>query len=511
VSESTTGSVTLAPPSGETVIIGAGPCGLTAAYELCKARGAVTVLEADSEKVGGLSRTVEYKGFRFDIGGHRFFSKNQQVEELWTEILGDRMLVRDRLSRIYYRGVLFKYPLEVLDVLRKLGPIESAACILSYFQSRVRPAKEVKTFEQWVIRAFGLRLYEIFFKTYTEKVWGIPCSAISADWAAQRIRGLSVPALIKAAIGWPSGKAAPVIKTLIDHFRYPAHGPGEMWETMASRAAALGANIRMGERVVALERSSNRIARVVTKDGSGKGRDYPGENFISTMPMRNLIEAFCPEAPKEIRQAARGLRYRDFVTVALILDRADVFPDQWIYIHDPGVQVGRIQNFKNWSPEMVTEADYSVLGLEYFCFDSDHMWNASDTELISMAKGELAKIGLAESSSVVDAAVVRESAAYPIYDHEYRRHVELIRRFLELEAPNLQLAGRNGMHRYNNQDHAMMTGLMAARNLMGGHYNQWLVNSDALYIEDEQQASDGSRLVPMSVAADEIPPPGERQ
>ena len=431
MSETILSSESLHAPSSNTVIIGAGPCGLTSAYELCKANAAVTLIEADPEKVGGLSRTVEYKGFRFDIGGHRFFSKNPVVEELWTEILGDRMLVRERLSRIYYRGVLFKYPLEVLDVLRKLGPVESAACILSYLRARTQPAREVKTFEQWVIRAFGRRLYEIFFKTYTEKVWGIPCSAISADWAAQRIRGLSVPALIKAAVRWPSGRDAPVIKTLIDHFRYPAHGPGEMWEAMAAKAAAMGAQIRMGERAIAVERSNNRIARIVTQDRSGETRDYPGGDFISTMPIRNLIESFQPAAPEEVLRAARGLSYRDFITVALILDRAEVFPDQWIYIHDPRVKVGRIQNFKNWSPEMVTDARYSVLGLEYFCFESDRMWNASDNELISMAKQELTMIGLADDSSVIDATVVRESAAYPVYDHEYREHVGLIRSFLE--------------------------------------------------------------------------------
>ncbi len=499
----------LRAPAGETIIIGAGPCGLTAAYELCKAGGAVTVLEADPEKVGGLSRTVEYKGFRFDIGGHRFFSKNPIIEDLWTEILGDRMLVRDRLSRIYYRGVLFKYPLEVLDVLLKLGPLESTACIFSYLRSHFAPAKDVKTFEDWVTRAFGRRLYEIFFKTYTEKVWGIPCSSISADWAAQRIRGLSVPALIKAALRWPSGKDAPIIKTLIDHFRYPARGPGEMWETMASRIVAMGAKLKMGERAIAIERKSGQIIQIVTEDQSSKRYTYRGDHFISTMPMRALVEAFQPSLPDEVLRAAQGLNYRDFITVALVLDRPEVFPDQWIYIHDPEVKVGRIQNFKNWSPAMVGDSRYSVLGLEYFCFDSDKMWQAPDSDLIAMAKHELARTGLADESSVVDAAVVREVAAYPIYDHEYRQRVACIRGFLELEARNLQLAGRNGMHKYNNQDHAMMTGLMAARNLMGASYDQWRVNADALYLEDDNESSDGSRLIPMSVVADEIPPPGD--
>ena len=436
-------------PSGGVVVIGAGPCGLTAAYELCKSGAPVTVLEQDPDKVGGLSRTVEYKGFRFDIGGHRFFSRNQSIEDLWTEIAGDRMRMTERKSRILYRGRMFNYPLEVLDSLRNLGLYESAACVVSYLKSRFAAAREVRTFEDWVTRAFGRRLYEIFFKTYTEKVWGIPCDTISADWAAQRIRGLSVSALIRAALRLP-GRDQPIIKTLIGNFRYPVHGPGEVWEMLAQKLRAMGARLLMGETVVALERSGNRVRSVLTT-GRGGTSHHAADFFVSTMPMRYLVQAFEPPPPAEVMNAAANLRYRDFITVALILDRKEVFPDQWIYIHDPEVMVGRIQNFKNWSPEMVPDSRYTVLGLEYFCFDSSPMWSASDHELLSMARRELVHLGLADEQCIVDGTVVRQPAAYPVYDNEYRERVHTIRRFLDSEVVNLQVAGRNGMHKYNNQ------------------------------------------------------------
>jgi protoporphyrinogen oxidase len=488
------------------VILGAGPAGLTAAWELCKAGRPVLILEQDPVRVGGLSRTVDYKGFRFDIGGHRFFSKNPEIEALWTDILGDRMLVRERLSRIYYRGRLFKYPLEIWDTLKNLGPSEAAACVLSYLQARRRPNADLRNFEDWVTHAFGSRLHHIFFKTYTEKVWGIPCTAISADWAAQRIRGLSMLALFKAAVRWPWNGDAPIIKTLVNRFRYPINGPGEMWEALAERIRRRGAALRLGERVTSIQRSGRAIRCVVTNGPDGERR-YCAGHFVSTMPIRELIAAMDPPPTPAIKQAAASLKYRDFLTVALILDQAEVFPDQWIYIHEPGVAVGRIQNFKNWSPAMVPDQRFTVLGLEYFCFEWDGLWRMPDHELIAMARRELAALGLARAAAVVDGVVVRQRAAYPVYDHEYRGRVDRVRRFLESEACNLQLAGRNGMHKYNNQDHAMMTGLMAARNIMGASYDPWRVNSDALYLEEDSDGELGSRLVPMSVAAEEIAPP----
>src|SRR5208282_1835224 len=466
------------------VIIGAGPAGLTAAYELYRARRPVTVIEQDPQYVGGIARTVCYKGFRFDIGGHRFFSKNPEIEKLWTEILGDRMLVRDRLSRIYYRGRFFKYPLEVRNVLENLGAVESMACLTSYFAARLKPRTEIRSFEQWVTNAFGRRLYETFFRSYTEKVWGMPCSEISADWAAQRIKDLSMLSLIKRALSFGPKNGGPVIKTLIDRFRYPAHGPGEMWQTLRTKIEERGAMVRMGESVVSIRRADGAVISVATEGAGGK-RAHSGSDFISTMPIRQLVCALQPAAPAEVVEAARSLKYRDLITVALIIDQSDMFPDQWIYIHDPAVKVGRIQNFKNWSPTMVPDPRYTVLGLEYFCFDSDSMWNAPDAELISMARRELAQLGLCDEAKVADGTVVRQRAAYPVYDTDYRHAVATIRDFIARELSNLQLAGRNGMHKYDNQDHAMMTGLMAAWNIMGGSYDLWRVNSDALYLEED--------------------------
>jgi protoporphyrinogen oxidase len=483
------------------VIIGAGPAGLTAAHELSQRGRRVIVVEQDPVHVGGIARTVNYKGFRFDIGGHRFFSKNPEIEKLWTEILGDRMLVRDRLSRIYYRGRFFKYPLETTDVLRNLGLWESAACVTSYFAARARPRREILSFEDWVINAFGRRLYDMFFRSYTEKVWGIPCSQISADWAAQRIKDLSMRALIKRALTFRPNNGGPVIKTLIDRFRYPAHGPGEMWQTLTQRLQARGVGVNLGEGVVSIQRRHGAVATVTTAGASGQ-RTYAGGHFISTMPIRELIRGLRPAAPDDVIGAANSLKYRDFMTVVLIIDQPNLFPDQWIYIHEPGVKVGRIQNFRNWSPAMVPDPRYTVLGLEYFCFDSDSMWNAPDAELISLGARELAQLGLGDGSKVVDGTVVRQRAAYPVYDGQYRSAIEVIRDYIERELPNLQLAGRNGMHKYNNQDHAMMTGMMAAWNIMGGSYDLWRVNADALYLEEGESGDDGGRMVPRPLSAE---------
>jgi protoporphyrinogen oxidase len=477
------------------VIVGAGPAGLTAGYELARNGYQAEVLEADSRYVGGLARTVEYQGFRFDIGGHRFFSKNREIEALWTELLGTRMRECSRMSRVYYGGCYFKYPLEPLDALRNLGPIEAIRSLISYVQAQRHAPEHIRSFEDWVVSAFGRRLYEIFFKTYTEKVWGIPCSEISADWAAQRIRGLSLVSVMRSLFHVPNHNGA-VIKTLVDHFRYPALGPGEMWQKAAQIIEEAGGGVRMGQPVREIHRKDGRIVAVTTEGCDGGRQTHCGDSFVSTMPLADLIAGLTPPAPDAVLASARGLRYRDFITVALIIDQAELFPDNWIYIHDPGVRVGRIQNFKNWSAEMVPDPRFTVLGLEYFCNENDGLWSSSDEQLISIAKDELATLGLADKSKVVDGAVVRQPKAYPLYDHDYRTNVAKVREFLELEAPNLQVAGRNGMHKYNNQDHAMMTGLMAARNIMGGSYDVWRVNSDAEYLESEDSVTDSARAEP---------------
>jgi protoporphyrinogen oxidase len=429
---------------GRVVIIGAGPAGLTAGYELVNNGYAVQVLEADPCYVGGIARTVRYKGFRFDIGGHRFFSKNSEIEALWTKIMGDRMRECSRMSRIYYRGRFFKYPLEPLDTLRKLGPTEAMLCVFSYLYVRCRPREHIKSFEDWIVSTFGRRLFEIFFKTYTEKVWGIPCSEISADWAAQRIRGLSLRTLLRSLL-FRSNRSG-VIKTLVDHFRYPACGPGEMWETVASMIGKKGGTVSTDQRVVEINRAHDRVISV-TAQAPDRCQTYKGDHFISTMPLAELVSALNPPASGPVLAKARALRYRDFITVAVIVDEADVFPDHWIYIHDPSVRVGRIQNFKNWSAEMVADPRFTVLGMEYFCTENDSTWLMSDPQLIDRAKVELGALKLVDGRKVVGGAVVRQPKAYPLYDHEYRTNVAHIANFLERETPNLQIAGRNGMHK----------------------------------------------------------------
>ena len=474
-------------PPGRIVVVGAGPAGLTSGYELVKNGHSVVVLEQDPRYVGGLARTIEYKGFRFDIGGHRFFSKNPEIEALWTELIGERMRVRRRLSRIYYRGRFFKYPLEPLDTLRKLGPREAVFCLFSYLDSQRNREEPVRTFEDWVVRAFGRRLYETFFRSYTEKVWGVPCSEISAEWAAQRIKGLSLASIMRSVL---PGRRRPgaVIKTLVDSFRYPPHGPGEVWERVAALIQKEGGGVRMGERLVSVACAAGRVTSVRTQTREGS-RNHEGDHFISTMPLANLVSALDPPAPDEVIASARALRYRDFITVAVILEREDVFPDNWIYIHDHRVQVARIQNFKNWSSEMVPDPRFTMLGLEYFCFEGDALWSASDEQLIAKAQNELATLGLAKQSDAIDGVVVRQSKAYPMYDHDYRTNVARVRSFLDRTASNLQVAGRNGMHKYDNQDHAMLTGLMAARNVMGSSFDLWRVNSDAEYLEDDSDSA----------------------
>jgi protoporphyrinogen oxidase len=469
----------------DVVIVGAGPAGLTAGYELARNGRRIVVLEQDPQYVGGLARTIQYKGFRFDIGGHRFFSKNPEIESLWTEWMGERMRVRARLSRIHYRGRFFKYPVEPFDAFRKLGPFEAISCLLSYMHASRMAPEQVRSFEDWVVRAFGRRLYETFFRSYTEKVWGVPCAEISADWAAQRIRGLSLASLMRRLIpGQTRGRA--VLKTLTEHFRYPPHGPGEVWERVAGIIKSAGGEVRMGERLIAIECKAGRTTSITTESVDDGRRIYVADDFISTMPLAQLVSALDPAPPDSIIESASGLRYRAFITVALIVDQAEVFPDNWIYIHDPEVKVSRIQNFKNWSAEMVPDQRLTMLGLEYFCADRDALWSSSDEQLIALAKDELAKLGLTENSRVIDGTVVRQGKAYPMYDHDYRVNVSRVRAYLKLAATNLQVAGRNGMHKYDNQDHAMLTGLMAARNIMGGCFDPWRVNSDAEYLEDEE-------------------------
>jgi protoporphyrinogen oxidase len=501
--------------ANKAVIIGAGPAGLTAAYELSKHGQRVVVLEADPRYVGGISRTVEYHGYRFDIGGHRFFSKSREVEDLWTEILGPDMLERARSSKIFYRGKFYAYPLRPLEALSQLGLMESGRCVLSFLKARLRPMRDPKSFEDWVVNEFGDRLFRIFFKTYTEKVWGMSCKEISADWAAQRIKGLTLSGAIKNALlpRRKPGDRAQVVKTLIDTFRYPRLGPGMMWKAFAEKVRALGGEVLQGRSVVACRFDSASSSWTVTsRTAGGATEEYRGEHLISSMPMRQLVEQIEPRLPEAAVRSGDSLRYRDFLTVGLILRERNRFTDNWIYIHDPNVKMGRLQNYKSWSPEMVPDPDYCCYGLEYFCNEGDGLWTTSDGELIALGAKELEQVGLGSASDVVDGCVIRQPKAYPVYDDDYQRHVGIIRRELETHCRNLHLVGRNGMHKYNNQDHAMMTALLAARNILAGEnkYDVWSVNEDGEYHESgragEQSGSEAERTRAVDKDFDDRPP-----
>ena len=472
-------------PGDRVVVIGAGPAGLTAAYQLAKDTDArITVLESD-DVVGGISRTAQYKGFRFDIGGHRFFTKIEVVEKLWHEILGDEFISVPRLSRIHYAGKFFNYPLKPANALMGLGPINSLLIVLSYVYWHYRPYPVEENFEQWVTNRFGRRLYEIFFKTYTEKVWGIPCTEIRAEWAAQRIQGLSLARAILSATAVQ--KRIGHIKSLIHTFQYPRLGPGQMWETCRDRVVDRGHSVLMRHYAKRLERDGARITGVVAETPDGERR-FDADHVISTMPLRSLVRTMAP-APPSAARAAEGLRYRDFLVVALMLDRDKLFPDNWIYIHTPGVMVGRVQNFNNWSAAMVPQPGVTCLGLEYFCFKGDGLWESSDADLIARAKQELDVLGLAPGANVLDGKVIRMPKAYPIYDAEYRGHLQAVRAFLD-PITNLHTVGRNGMHKYNNQDHSMLSAMLAVSNMRGGSHDIWDVNTDFDYHEEQRTAAE---------------------
>ena len=460
------------------VVIGAGPAGLTAAYELRRLQVPVTVVEQSGD-VGGLARTVRYKGFRFDIGGHRFFTKVGVVRQLWRQMLGGDFLRRPRLSRIYYRGRFFHYPIQPLNALRQLGVITTLQVLASYLWVKICPIEPEDNLEDWVSNRFGRKLYQIFFATYTQKVWGIPPNTIDAAWAAQRIKGLSIKTAIKNMVG-----SGPKPRTLIEEFEYPRLGPGMMWETMAQKIREADGHIMMQTSVVAIHHDGSRV-HGVDLCTDGRTQTLAAGHVISTMPVRELIRALRPAPPVDVLAAANRLSYRDFLTVALIIEAAALFPDNWIYVHDESVKVGRIQNFKNWSPDMVPDLEKTCLGLEYFCFEHDGLWSMEDNELIALATRELARLGLARADQVVDGAVVRAAKAYPVYDAGYTTALTTVRGYLAA-LHNLQLVGRNGMHKYNNQDHSMLTAMLAVRNLHGECHDLWSVNVDDEYHEEER-------------------------
>lgn len=498
-----------ADKSVDVAIIGAGPAGLTAAYLLTQKGYSVTVIEKDAHYVGGISRTVEHEGFRFDIGGHRFFSKSKEVVDLWNEILPDDFIQRPRMSRIYYEGKFYSYPLRAFEALWNLGLIRSTLCMASFVKAQLFPNRNVRSFQDWTVNQFGHKLFSIFFKTYTEKVWGMPCDEMSADWAAQRIKGLSLGAAVldglKRSLGLnkrPNDGMA--TKTLLETFRYPRLGPGMMWEAARDKVVSGGNQVLMGHALkqLAQDQVTGRW-RVAATTAEGGNVTIDAAHVISSAPMRELASRIHP-IPATISEAV-DLKYRDFLTVALMIQSEDLFPDNWIYIHDSKVKVGRVQNFRSWSPEMVPDESIACVGLEYFCFEGDGLWSSTDGDLIALAKNEMAILGLCKAEDVVGGAVVRQEKAYPVYDDAYADNVLAMRTELEAKYPTLHMVGRNGMHRYNNQDHAMMTAMLTVRNIEAGArvYDIWGVNEDAEYHESgdegDRAALVSERLVPIRI------------
>jgi protoporphyrinogen oxidase len=464
-----------------TLVLGGGPAGLTAGYMLGKGGRDVIVLEAE-DQVGGLAKTVERDGYRFDLGGHRFFTKALEVDDLWHEVLGDEFLRRPRMSRIYWNNRYLDYPLRGPDVIRKLGPVELARCMASYLAAAVSPKREEESLEQWVTNRFGRRLFELFFQSYNEKVWGVPASEIRAEWAAQRIKGLSFFSAARAAFFGNKGNK---IKSLISEFNYPRYGPGQMWDAMTEAIRTQGGEVVLSAPVTRLELAGSRVVEV---EAGGVAYTLP-EAVISSLPLREVVRMASPPVPRDVLEAAGGLRYRDFLTVALVVDGNDLFPDNWIYVHDPSVRVGRIQNFRSWSPWMVPDPAKACVGMEYFCFAGDDLWSMGDDDLVELAAGELAKLRLAPKAKVERGYAIRVPKAYPIYDADYARRVQVIRRFVD-NVENLQQVGRNGLHRYNNSDHSMLTAMRAVDNLItGADHDIWAVNAESVYhethVEDE--------------------------
>jgi protoporphyrinogen oxidase len=461
----------------DTAVLGGGPAGLTAAHVLALRGKTGVVFEADGT-VGGIAKTIEFRGYRFDLGGHRFFTKLKPIERLWRQMLGSEFLVRPRLSRIYYKGKYFSYPITAKDVIARLGIIESILCALSYLWTLRRRRKVAETFEQWVTVRFGRRLYDAFFRSYTEKLWGIPGSEIRSQWAAQRIKDFSLLRAILVILRLNRRS----VTTLIEEFNYPRLGPGQMWEAFAAKVERANIPVRLNHRCIAIRHSDYHAEGIVVRTNNHL-TEHAVERIVSSIPLSELVFSLDPAAPPEVIEAARKLRYRDLCLVALMTTEKEPFPDNWIYIHDPGTRAGRVQNFGAWSESMV-RAGTTCLGVEYFCFEDDDIWSMSDTEAVELATNELAHIGLLDPAKVIDGVKVRVPKAYPMYDTNYEAAVAVIRDYLA-NFDNLQTCGRNGLHRYNNQDHSMWTAILATLNVLDDEsHDVWSVNTEAVYHEE---------------------------
>jgi protoporphyrinogen oxidase len=463
------------------VILGAGPAGLAAAFALAKQGQKPIVLER-SHAVGGMCKTIEHNGYLFDIGGHRFFTKFDEVQELWEEILGDQLLLRPRLSRIFYNGKFFDYPLKATNALRNLGLVESTRCMASYARARLRGRGQEDSFEEWVSNRFGNRLFDIFFRSYTEKVWGIPTHEIGAEWAAQRIKNMELSTAVIDALRRPLERvlgSRTDVASLIEEFHYPRTGPGLMYETMAQKLVELGGEIRFGHTVVGLVHDGSQVS-AVRVESNGETHEMPAEHVLSSIPLTLLVRGM--EPPAKVLEATQQLRYRNLLTVNLIADAPDLFPDNWIYVHDPKIQLGRIQNYKNWSPHMVPDSSKTSLGLEYFCSDDEPLWTMSDEELLALGQREMNSIELLKGAPIIDGCVVRVPKAYPVYKRGYEAHLNVIKDYID-GFSNLAPMGRYGMFKYNNSDHSILTALLSVENILGAKHNVWAVNTETEYHE----------------------------
>jgi protoporphyrinogen oxidase len=466
------------------IIMGAGPAGLSAGYHLKKNKIDVVLLESDNQ-VGGISKTIQYNGNYFDLGGHRFFTKLNEVSDLWNEVLGKDFRKTPRLSRIYYNNKYFNYPLTAMNALLGVGILDTFVILFSYFKSKIAPYKKEETFEQWVSNRFGKKLYSIFFKTYTEKVWGIPCSTLQAEWSAQRIKGLSLTTAIINAIFKPKKSN---IKTLIDEFDYPIYGPGMMYTEMKNKIEGMGGQAHLNSKVTKVNHDNYVVKSIEYIDETGAVKQQEGTDFLSSIPITELVQIMNPTADKEVIAAARSLSYRSIITIDIVINKKEVFPDNWIYIHSPEVKLGRIQNFKNWSRDMISNENKTTLGLEYFCNEGDGFWNMPDEELFKLAAFEIEKIKICKASDIEDHIIVRVPKAYPVYDMEYNGHLSIIENYVK-KFGNLQLAGRYGLFKYNNMDHSILTALYAAKNIVSGSplYDTWTVNTEEEYHEEKKE------------------------
>ncbi|MCX6640344.1 MAG: NAD(P)/FAD-dependent oxidoreductase [bacterium] len=462
------------------IVIGAGPSGLAAAYELATHSVPVVVVEL-LDQVGGLSRTIRKNGARFDVGPHRFFTKNMEVHQLWSDLLKEDLLSVPRLTRIYYKSKFFYYPISPMNALFGMGPLSAANVIASYMAVRIRQKlspREPVNFEDWVVNQFGRQLFEIFFKTYTEKVWGIPCTQIGADWAGQRIKGLSLWTAVVDAVFKPKNKS---IKTLVDEFVFPRLGAGMFYEQMAKAIEGNGGKILLGREAVNFRHEGGKVRSVIVKDSNGATEEIEGSAFLVSSPLTDGIQGFNPVPPNEVLEAARGLRYRAHVGVDIDVE-GNPFPDNWIYVHAREVVLARIANYRNFSKDMASNSSTSPLTVEYFCFKGDSIWKQSDEALIELAKVELQRMKVLKPEQVQFGFVVRNEKAYPVIELGYEKKMDMLKKYIAT-FDNFQPIGRCGMFKYNNQDHAIATGLLAARNVLGGNFDVWSVNIDAEYHE----------------------------